>query len=748
MNVVKRNGERQQVVFDKITKRLTYLCNFPTTLDKLVNTTKIAQTVVGGLYDGVTTRELDVFASEVAATMSSDHPDYGILASRIIISNLHKNTKNSFTETVGLCFESRLVNEQFAQIVFNHGKIFDQWIDYSYDYLFDYFAIKTFERSYLLKIDDKVVERPQDLFMRVAIGIHGTDLEKVYKTFNFTRCKYFTHATPTLFNAGTNIPQLSSCFLLDIENDSINGIFKTLGNVAKISQYAGGVGLSIHKIRATGAKIAGTNGVSSGIVPMLKVFNDTARYVNQAGKRKGSVAIYIEPWHADIFEFLELKKNTGLEDFKARDLFYALWIPDLFMKRVIANEQWALLSPNDCNELQELYGLDFEREYCRYETTATKIVPARTLWEKIITCQIETGTPYMLYKDACNAKSNQQNLGTIKSSNLCAEIVEYTDNNEIAVCNLASICLPKFVENGLVNHDLLFQVVVHVVENLNKIIDCTVYPVEEARYSNLKHRPIGIGIQGLADVFAIMRIAFDSVEAKKINTDIAETIYFAALYSSHQLALQFGKYSSFVGSPLSVGKFQFDLWNIQPSTRWNWDTLRQNIIKDGVRNSLVTAYMPTVSTCQLMGNNESFEPFPSNLYVKRSLSGEFIIINKYLLHDLCKLNLWNQDLKQELIRNNGSVQLLDIPQELKNLYKTVWEIKTRTLIDMAIDRAPFIDQSQSMNLYISDPTTSKLSSIHKYTWENGLKTGMYYLRTKSAVNAVQVTIDPCTSCVS
>ncbi len=766
MQVIKRDGRCERIMLDKITHRIVTLCldiEGQRSLNNLVDPVKVAIKVVEGLYDGVTTVNLDILAAETAASMTTDHPDYAMLAARIAISNLHKETKESFSDVVYDLFEyvnpqtgnhAPLISDDVFDIVNENKELLNGWVNYNNDYDYDYFGFKTLEKSYLLKIDGKVAERPQHMLMRVSLGIHGRDLVSAKRTYELMSDKCFTHATPTLFNAGTPTPQMSSCFLLDMSDDSITGIYKTLADCAKISQYAGGIGLAAHKIRATGSYIAGTNGTSNGIVPMLRVYNNTARYVDQGGgRRKGSFAVYLEPWHADIYDFLDLKKNTGSEEHRARDLFYALWIPDLFMKRVEEDGTWALMCPNECKGLYEVHGNQFEELYAQYENDCNKVkkvVKAQDLWTKIIVSQIETGTPYMLYKDACNRKSNQQNIGTIKSSNLCAEICEYTDKDEIAVCNLASICLPKFVINGEFNHQYLYEIVKHVVYNLNMVIDKNFYPLPEARYSNMRHRPVGLGVQGLADVFALLRLPFASDDAKTLNKEIFETMYFGALTASHDLAVRDGAYITFDGSPLSRGLFQFDLWdgpdtagvrNGLPS-RWDWEGLRSNIMREGVRNSLLIALMPTASTAQIMGNNDSFEPFTSNLYTRRVLSGEFIVVNKYLLNDLTDMGLWNDDVKEALMRDNGSVQRLDIPDDLKNIYKTVWEISMKDVIDMASDRGRFVDQSQSMNMFMESPQIDRVSKMHMYSWKKGLKTGMYYLRTKSAMNAVKVTITP------
>jgi ribonucleoside-diphosphate reductase alpha chain len=708
------------------------------------------------LYDGVTTSELDNLAAETAASMTISHPDYAQLAARIAISNLHKNTNKSFSETMKEMYfyvnprtnqKAPLLSDEVHEAIQANAEFLNSHIIYNRDFNYDYFGFKTLERSYLLKINGKIVERPQHMLMRVAVGIHLNDMESVIETYDLMSKKFFTHATPTLFNAGTPKPQMSSCFLLTMKDDSIDGIYDTLKQTAKISQSAGGIGLSIHNVRATGSYIRGTNGTSNGIVPMLRVFNDTARYVDQGGgKRKGSFAIYLETWHADIFEFLDLKKNTGKEEMRARDLFFAMWTSDLFMKRVQEDTYWTLMCPNECPGLCDVYGDEFEALYTSYEeqNKGRKTVKARELWEKILESQIETGTPYMLYKDAANRKSNQKNLGTIRSSNLCTEIMEYTAADEIAVCNLASISLPMFVENGEFNHQLLYNVTKRVTRNLNKVIDRNYYPVPEAENSNMRHRPVGLGVQGLADAFILLRMPFTSDEAKKLNQEIFETMYFAAVTASMEEAKTEGPYSSFKGSPISEGLFQHNLWNIKDeelSGRWDWAALRKDVLKHGVRNSLLMAPMPTASTSQILGNNEAFEPYTSNIYTRRVLSGEFIVVNKHLLEDLVKRGLWTEDLKQQLMRNNGSVQDLDIPQDLKELYKTVWEMSMKDIIDMSRHRGYFIDQSQSLNLFMQDANYAKLTSMHFYAWQSGLKTGMYYLRTKAAVDAIKFTLN-------
>jgi len=745
-------------MFDKITARVRKLCYG---LNKLVEPTKVAMRVIEGLYDGVTTSELDNLAAETAATMTVQHPDYAKLAARIAVSNLHKNTKKTFSEVITDLYDyvnprtekkAPLIAEDTYKVIMDNAETLDSTIIYNRDFNYDYFGFKTLERSYLLKLNGIVAERPQHMLMRVAIGIHLEDIDEAIATYELMSKKFFTHATPTLFNAGTPKPQMSSCFLLQMQDDSIDGIYDTLKQTAKISQSAGGIGLSIHNVRATGSYIRGTNGTSNGIVPMLKVYNDTARYVDQGGgKRKGSFAMYMEPWHADVFEFLDLRKNTGKEEMRARDLFYAMWIPDLFMKRVEEDGNWTLMCPNECPHLFDTYGDEFEKLYKGYEKVGKgrKTIKARDLWEKILEAQIETGNPYMLYKDAANRKSNQKNLGTIRSSNLCTEIMEYTAKDEVAVCNLASIAVSMFVNedkdgNKYFNHKKLFDITKKVTRNLDTVIDRNYYPIEEARNSNFRHRPIGLGIQGLADAFIMLRMPFTSDGAKQLNKDIFETIYFAAVTSSMEMAKAKESYSSFIGSPMSEGEFQFNMWNISEdelSGRWDWKKLRKQVMNNGLRNSLLVAPMPTASTSQILGNNEAFEPYTSNIYTRRVLSGEFIVVNKHLLEDLVELGLWNNNMKEDIMRANGSIQHIDtIPQELKDLYKTVWELSMKDIIDMARQRGYFVDQSQSMNLFMQDPNFSKLTSMHFYAWKSGLKTGMYYLRTKSAVNAIQFTL--------
>ncbi|ESU19966.1 Ribonucleoside-diphosphate reductase, alpha subunit [Flavobacterium cauense R2A-7] len=754
MNVVKRDGRREPVMFDKITDRVRILCYG---LNDLVDPVKVAMRVIEGLYDGVTTSELDNLAAETAASMTIAHPDYAQLAARIAVSNLHKNTKKSFSETMSDMYhyvnprtnqESPLLSDEVYEAIMANAELLDSTIIYNRDFNYDYFGFKTLERSYLLRINGQIVERPQHMLMRVSVGIHLNDIPAAIETYELMSKKFFTHATPTLFNAGTPKAQMSSCFLLTMQDDSIDGIYDTLKQTAKISQSAGGIGLSIHNVRATGSYIRGTNGTSNGIVPMLRVFNDTARYVDQGGgKRKGSFAIYIEPWHADIFDFLDLKKNHGKEEMRARDLFFAMWMNDLFMKRVQDDAHWTLMCPNECPGLYDVYGDEFDAMYVAYEQAGKgrKTIKARELWEKILESQIETGTPYMLYKDAANRKSNQKNLGTIRSSNLCTEILEYTSADEIAVCNLASISLPMFIENGQFNHKLLFDVTKRVTRNLNKVIDRNYYPVKEAENSNMRHRPVGLGVQGLADAFILLRMPFTSDEAKKLNQEIFETIYFAAVTASMEMAKEEGPYSTFKGSPISQGEFQYNLWGLNDgdlSGRWDWASLRKEVMEHGVRNSLLMAPMPTASTSQILGNNEAFEPYTSNIYTRRVLSGEFIVVNKHLLQDLVGLGLWNENLKQEIMRANGSIQDINgIPQDIKELYKTVWEMSMKDIIDMSRQRGYFIDQSQSLNLFMEGATFSKLTSMHFYAWQSGLKTGMYYLRTKSAVDAIKFTLN-------
>ena len=752
MLVVKRDGRRESVKFDKITARIEKLCYG---LDaKYVNTVDIAKKVISGIYNGVSTVELDNLAAETAASLTTTHPDYAKLAARIAISNLHKTTSKSFSNTMKRLYtyvdpktemNASLISKEVYGIIKKNAALLDSTIIYDRDFSYDYFGFRTLERSYLMKLDGKAVERPQHMLMRVAIGIHLEDIDAAIDTYNLLSEKWFTHATPTLFNAGTPKPQMSSCFLLTMKDDSIDGIYDTLKQTAKISQSAGGIGLSIHNVRATGSYIKGTNGVSNGIVPMLRNFDMTARYVDQGGgKRKGSFAIYLEPWHDDVFAFLDLKKNHGKEELRARDLFYAMWIPDLFMKRVENNEEWSLFCPNEAPGLADCYGDEFEKLYEKYEREGRyrRQIKAQDLWFEILESQMETGTPYMMYKDAANKKSNQKNLGTIKSSNLCTEIIEYTSPDEVAVCNLASLALPKFVNNGSFDHEKLYEVTYTATKNLNKVIDRNYYPVPEAEYSNKRHRPIGLGIQGLADTFLMLRMPFESAEAKGLNKEIFETMYFAAMTASKDLALIEGPYETFKGSPVSKGIFQFDMWGVTPNSgRWDWTALKKEVKKHGVRNSLLMAPMPTASTSQILGNNETFEPYTTNVYNRRVLSGEFIVVNKHLLKDLIGLGLWDESMKNKLISANGSVQgIPEIPQNIKDLYKTVWEISQKTIIDMAADRGAYVCQSQSMNIHIKDPNFGKLTSMHFHAWKSGLKTGMYYLRSSAATEAIKFTV--------
>jgi len=752
MLVLKRDGRRESVKFDKVTARIEKLCYGLNT--NFIEPVDIAKKVINGIYDGVTTVELDNLAAETAASLTTVHPDFAQLAARIAISNLHKTTSKSFSNTMKRLYtyidpktgqNASLLAKDVYGIIKKNAALLDSSIIYDRDFSYDYFGFKTLERSYLFKLDGQIVERPQHMLMRVAIGIHKEDIDSAIETYNLLSEKWFTHATPTLFNAGTPKPQLSSCFLLTMKDDSIDGIYDTLKQTAKISQSAGGIGLSIHNIRATGSYIKGTNGMSNGIVPMLRNFDMTARYVDQGGgKRKGSFAIYLEPWHADVFDFLDLKKNHGKEELRARDLFYALWVPDLFMKRVKENGDWTLMCPNECPGLSDVYGVEFEKLYEKYEAEGKgrKTIKAQDLWFEVLESQIETGTPYMLFKDAANKKSNQKNLGTIKSSNLCTEIMEYTSPDEVAVCNLASIALPMYVtQDGMFDHQKLYDITYVITKNLNKVIDVNYYPVPEAEYSNLRHRPIGIGIQGLADTFMKMRMSFDSDPARLLNREIFETIYFASMTASKDLAIKDGAYDTFKGSPVSKGIFQFDMWNVTPSARWDWTSLKQEVKKHGVRNSLLLAPMPTASTSQILGNNECFEPYTSNIYTRRVLSGEFIVVNKHLMKDLIDLNLWDDSMKNRIMAANGSIQdIAEIPENIKDLYKTVWEISQKAIIDMSADRGAFICQSQSLNIHLQEPNFGKMTSMHFYAWEKGLKTGMYYLRTKAAADAIKFTV--------
>ncbi|CUS23283.1 LAQU0S09e01310g1_1 [Lachancea quebecensis] len=758
MFVYKRDGRREPVKFDKITARVSRLCYG---LDpNHVDAVKITQRIISGVYEGVTTVELDNLAAETCAYMTTIHPDYATLAARIAISNLHKQTTKQFSQVVSELFHyvnpkngihSPMISQEVFDIVQKHKDELNSAIVYDRDFQYNYFGFKTLERSYLLRINGEVAERPQHLIMRVAVGIHGDNIPKVLETYNLMSLKYFTHASPTLFNAGTPHPQMSSCFLVAMKDDSIEGIYDTLKECAMISKTAGGIGLHIHNIRSTGSYIAGTNGTSNGLIPMIRVFNNTARYVDQGGnKRPGAFALYLEPWHSDIFDFVDIRKNHGKEEIRARDLFPALWVPDLFMKRVQENGEWTLFSPSEAPGLSDVYGDEFEALYERYvqEGRGRKTIKAQKLWYAILEAQTETGTPFMLYKDACNRKSNQKNLGVIKSSNLCCEIVEYSAPDETAVCNLASLSLPAFIETSedgktqWYNFEKLHKIAKVVTHNLNQVIDRNYYPVESAKNSNMRHRPVALGVQGLADAFMILRVPFDSQEAKELNIQIFETIYHAALERSNELAVEHGPYETFQGSPASQGILQFDMWDKKPTDLWDWETLRAKIVKTGLRNSLLLAPMPTASTSQILGNNECFEPYTSNMYSRRVLSGEFQIVNPYLLRDLVDLGIWNDAMKSHIISDNGSIQNLpNIPQKLKDLYKTVWELSQKTIIDMAADRACYIDQSQSLNVHIRAPTMGKLTSMHFYGWKKGLKTGMYYLRTQAASAAIQFTID-------
>jgi len=758
MYVIKRDGEQQEVRFDSITKRIRTLCEG---LDaKFVDPVPVTQKVIEGFYNGISTSEIDTLAAETCAYMSQRHHDFSTLAARIAVSNLHKNTCASFLETCRALHDyhdkqgrsASLIAEDVWEFIQANGAELDAAVDYTRDYGYDYFGFKTLEKSYLLRVHGKITERPSHMLMRVACGIHCGDVTAAIETYDLMSKRLMTHATPTLFNAGTPCPQMSSCFLLTVQDDSIDGIYDTLKQCAQISKCAGGIGVAISNVRAAGSYIRGTNGYSNGLVPMLRNFNETARYVDQGGgKRKGSFAMYLEPWHADVYDFLELKKNHGKEEQRARDLFYALWIPDLFMQRVKENGDWTLFCPNEAYDketqkgLMDVWGEEFEKMYTRLEqeNKGRKTVKAQQLWFRILESQMETGTPYMLYKDAANRKSNQQNLGTIHCSNLCTEIVEYTSAGEVAVCNLASIALSAFAKTGEeYDFQSLYDVTKVATRNLNKVIDRNYYPVEEGRRSNMRHRPIGLGVQGLADAFMVMRLPFESDEARRLNEDIFETIYFAACEASCELAEKLGAYETYADSPASKGQLQFDLWGRTPkSGRWNWASLKEKIAKHGLRNSLLVAPMPTASTAQILGNNESFEPYTQNLYVRRVLSGEFVQVNRHLLRDLIKRGLWTDEMRTQLIAHNGSVQHLDLPKEIKELYKTVWEIKQRIVLDMAADRGAYIDQSQSLNIHMIDATTAKLSSMHFHGWQLGLKTGMYYLRTKAAADAIKFTVD-------
>jgi ribonucleoside-diphosphate reductase alpha chain len=751
MEVIKRDGSKERVKLDKILNRVKKQC-YGLNMD-YIEPMEIAKKVIHGLYDGISSVELDTLAAETSAALTPTHPDYSILASRICVTSLHKRTPKSFSQVIEQLYnyvdprtglKAPMIADDVYEIIMNNSKDIDSQIITDRDLDYDYFGFKTLEKSYLLKIDGLPAERPQQMLMRVAIGIHKDDLASAYKTYDLMSQGYFTHATPTLFNSGTRRPQLSSCFLVSMDDDSIQGIYKTLSDVAQISKNAGGIGLHIHNVRGTGAYIKGTNGTSNGIIPMLRVFNETARYVDQGGgRRKGSFAIYLEPWHCDVEDFLNLRKNHGKEEMRARDLFLALWTPDLFMQRVKEDAEWTLFSPDEAPGLDDAYGEDFNKLYTKYESEGRgrKTIKAQELWYKIIESQIETGTPYMLYKDSANLKSNQKNLGTIKSSNLCTEIIEYSDSKETAVCNLASIALPKFIIPGKKpKYDLnaLKDIAYTATINLNRVIDVNYYPTKETKTSNMKHRPIGIGVQGLADTFAILKIPFESEEAKNLDRDIFEAIYYGAMCASVDLAEKEGSYQSFKGSPLSKGLFQFDLWNESPGTRWDWEELRERVKTYGARNSLLLAPMPTASTSQILGNNECFEPFTSNIYIRKTLSGEFPVVNKHLVKDLVKIGLWSESLRDKIIINNGSVQdIPEIPNELKEIYKTAWEMSQKVIIDHAAIRSPFICQSQSMNLFVQDANFAKLSSAHFYGWSKGLKTGSYYIRTKAATTAIK-----------
>ncbi len=751
MFVIKRNGYKENVMFDKITSRIRKLC-YGLNTDH-IDPIKIAMKVIQGIYNGVTTVELDTLTAEIAATCTTQHPDYAILAARIAISNLHKETKKLFSEVMKDLFNyvnpkngkhSPIISSITMDVVNKYKDKLNSVIIYERDFSYNYFGFKTLEKSYLLKINNKIVERPQHMLMRVAVGIHQWDIDSAIETYNLLSEKWFTHASPTLFNAGTSRHQMSSCFLLNMMDDSIEGIYDTLKRCALISKMAGGIGLSISNIRASGSYISGTNGASNGIIPMLRVYNNTARYIDQGGnKRPGVMTIYLEPWHSDIMAFLDLKKNTGNEEHRTRDLFIALWIPDLFMKRVKDDGEWSLMCPDECPGLDNVWGDEFERLYTLYEREKRykSIIKARVVWKAIIESQIETGTPFILYKDACNKKSNQQNLGTIKCSNLCTEIIQYADANEVAVCNLASIALNMFVIDGQFDFLKLKDVVKVIVRNLNKIIDINYYPIPEAEISNKRHRPIGIGVQGLADAFILLNYPFDSLEAQDLNKKIFETIYYGALEASCELAEKEGPYDTYVGSYASNGILQYDLWNVVPSDLWNWEPLKDKIRTYGLRNSLLVAPMPTASTAQILGNNESVEPYTSNIYTRRVLSGEFQVVNPHLLRVLTERKLWNDEIKNRIMVDGGSIQNTNLPEDIKRVYKTIWEIPQKTIIKMAADRGAFIDQSQSMNIHIADPSYSKLTSMHFYGWSLGLKTGMYYLRTKPASAPIQFTLD-------
>ena len=750
MEVVKRDGSSEPVKLDKITARIkkqTWELNAD-----YIDYMEVVKKTISGLHDGITTTELDNLAAETAASMTSSHPDYSLLASRIAITRLYKSVVKPFSKNAKKIYDAGFLSDEVYEIIKNNARKINSMIVGDRDYSIDYFGFKTLERSYLLKVDGKISETPQYLYMRVALGIWGDDWDNVQKTYDMLSGGYFTHATPTLFNAGTRRSQLASCFLIGNKGDSIEGLFDTIKDIAQISKWAGGVGLHVHGVRAKGSFIKGTGGQSDGLVPMMKTYNEVARWINQGGKRKGSFAMYLEPWHGDIYDFVELRKNHGKEEMRARDLFLAICTPDLFMRRIENDQEWSLFCPNVAKGLSEVYGEEFEKLYTKYESEglALKTVKARDLWGHILKAQIETGTPYILYKDACNQKSNQKNIGTIKSSNLCTEIIEYSDDKEQAVCNLASIALNKFVEiptgplrsqdKQLRTYDLdeLEACAYQVALNLNKVIDVNFYPTKETKKSNMRHRPIGIGVQGLADTFALLGFSFDSEEAKDLNKEIFAAIYHGSMRASIDAAKKDGPYETFKGSPLSEGKFQFDLWGAEPSETWDWDSLRKLAKKHGARNSLLLAPMPTASTAQILGNNECFEPFTTNLYKRNTLGGEFVVINKHLIQDLINLNLWDEDMKLKLYEGNGSIQDIErIPEQVRELYKTVWELSQKTVIDLAADRGIYICQSQSMNLFIPDVNLGKLNSAHFYGWKKGLKTGMYYLRTQSKATALK-----------
>ena len=754
MKVKKRDGSLEEMRYDKITRRISIFCSDLNL--EYIDPTYVTLKVTQGIYDGISTTELDVLAAETAASMTTTHPDYAKLSGRLAVSNLHKTTPKKFSQCIKELYsfiepktgkESSLISTEVYEFVMSNKESLDGAIHQERDLEFDYFGFKTLERSYLLKIGSRVVERPQYMYMRVAVGICKGDVEMALRIYDDLSQHYYTHATPTLFNAGTKRPQMSSCFLIGNKGDDINGLFDTIKDVANISKWAGGIGLHVHDVRAKGAYIKGTGGESDGIVPMMKTYNEVARWINQGGKRKGSFAVYLEPWHADVFEFIDLRKNTGKEEMRARDLFLAMWTPDLFMQRVEQDGEWSLFSPDEAPGLSDVYDTPEEKKFTKlYESyekegKARKVIKARKLMDAILTSQIETGTPYMLYKDPANYKSNQKNLGTIKSSNLCTEIIEYSSPTEQAVCNLASIALPKYIINEEFNHQMLYEYTYQVVKNLNNVIDLNFYPTEETKRSNFKHRPVGLGVQGLADVFCLLSLPFESNEADKLQIEIFETIYFAALTSSKDLAQKNGSYETFNGSPLSEGIFQYQLWNKKDednSGRWDWKSLREEILKHGVRNSLLVAPMPTASTAQILGNNEAFEPFTTNLYTRRTLSGEFVMINKHLIKMLLEKDLWSEDIKKKLIIENGSVQNIpEIPTDIKEIFKTVWEMSQKRILMMASNRSVYIDQSQSLNLFIDNVTKQKLLAAHIYGWKLGLKTGMYYLRTRSAVDPLK-----------